>query len=167
MADLLVNLYELPDAMEQWEKYAGSGYRIARALAPDRRAILDFVRENFEGGAGWEGECAVALSRMPVSCFVAIAERRIVGFSCYDSTARGFFGPTGVDSAYRNRGIGRALLGAALKAMREDGYAYAVIGWPATDAVNFYIASAGAVPIPSGGLGVYGRLADIERVSSL
>lgn len=162
MADLLVNLYEMPESMEHWEKHIGDGYRVERALAPDKSAILEFVKNNFEGGVGWEGECSVALARMPVSCFVAVADRKIVGFSCYDATARGFFGPTGVDPAYRNRGIGRALLGAALKAMREEGYGYAAIGWPATDAVDFYIKSAGALPIPSKGLGVYSRLAGIE-----
>lgn len=53
----------------------------------------------------------------------------MLGFACYDATAKGFFGPTGVSKDARKQGIGKALLYACLNAMREEGYGYAIIGW--------------------------------------
>ena len=52
----------------------------------------------------------------------------MLGFACYDTTHKNFFGPTGVDAAKRGQGIGTALLLATLHAMREAGYMYAIIG---------------------------------------
>lgn len=136
--DMLVNLSQLPLQPECHD------VRILRALAPDREAILSFVREQFS--AEWAGECAVALSAQPSHCFVAASAGRVVGFACYDATAKGFFGPTGVDAMLRNRGIGQALLVATLHEMYHEGYGYAVIGW-CDEAQGFYAHTVNAVPI--------------------
>ena len=53
----------------------------------------------------------------------------MIGFVCYDVSAIGLFGPTGVDKTQRGRGLGAALLFAALDAMKAKGHAYAIIGW--------------------------------------
>ena len=55
-------------------------------------------------------------------------QKEIVGFACYDATCMNFFGPTGVKESERGKGVGKALLLAALHAMKEQGYAYAIIG---------------------------------------
>ena len=81
-------------------------------------------------------EVALALSQQPPTVLIAVEGQTLVGFACYDASARGFFGPTGVDEAARGRGIGEALLIRTLKAMREAGYGYAVIGDPGP--VGFY-----------------------------
>ena len=61
-----------------------------------------------------------------------------MGFSCYDGTTRGFFGPIGVQKEFRGLGIGELLLKRTLFAMRESGYAYAIIGWAGSDVISFY-----------------------------
>ena len=82
-------------------------------------------------------------------CFLAVEDGKVVGFSCFDASAKGFFGPIGVDPAQRGRNIGAALLLRTLNAMREYGYAYAVIGWVG-EAEHFYRKTVGAEFIPGG-----------------
>ena len=72
---------------------------------------------------------------------------QLVGFACYDATARGFFGPTGVSPDQRGKGIGLALFYHTLVAMKAHGYAYAVVG--SAGPIDFYVNAAGAMPIPS------------------
>ncbi|MNL63125.1 hypothetical protein D3C87_1872180 [compost metagenome] len=84
---------------------------------------------------------------------VAVHDEKIVGFSCHDVTALGFFGPTGVDESMRGQGIGEALLLASLTAMREAGYGYAIIG--GVGPAKFYERVAGAVEIPDSTPGIY------------
>ena len=150
MPDLLVRLYDLPGfAAEARVKQAGITVR--RALAPDRYVVLEWIRAHFS--AGWAGEAALALSQLPVTLWVAERDGVLLGFACHDTTARGFFGPTGVDEKARGQGIGEALLIATLKGMREAGYAYAVIGDPGP--VEFYRKRLDALEIPGSEPGIY------------
>ncbi len=55
-------------------------------------------------------------------CFIATENGKLVGFACYDSSSKGFFGPIGVDPQRRGENIGQALLVRTLTAMREYGY---------------------------------------------
>jgi GNAT superfamily N-acetyltransferase len=130
---------------------AAAGITVRRAIAPERHFILGWVRERF--GELWAGEAAAALSRMPVTLWVAERNGDLLGFACHDTSAAGFFGPTGVDEAARHQGIGEALLIATLRGMREAGYAYAVIG----DAgpVEFYRKRLDAMEIPGSRPGIY------------
>ena len=80
-------------------------------------------------------------------------EGRIVGFAVYECSRRGYFGPTGVREDLRGRGLGAALLFRCLEAMREMGYAYAVIGGVGPQA--FYEKVCGAFVIPGSETGVY------------
>ena len=137
--DMLVNLYRLP------EDKPVEGVKIARVLPPDRHRVLEWVRGQF--GAAWESECSVALSAQPNTCFIAEKDGACIGFACYDATARGMFGPIGVLRDARGTGVGRALLLACLRGMREAGYAYAVIGW-CDEAAPFYEHAVGAIRIP-------------------
>lgn len=151
MGDLLVALYRLEDL-----KTSPSGIVIRRPFAAEKHEVATWVDERF--GTGWRGEAEIALSQVPPTCFLALdEEKRLLGFACYDSSWKGFFGPTGVEESARGRGIGTALARRALSAMREAGYAYAVIG--ASGADEFYRATFGAQPIVDSDPGPYeGRL---------
>lgn len=150
MADLLVRLYGLPH-FEAEERVAAAGIVVRRALPPERDIVLDWVRENFY--PGWVGEVALGMSQMPVTVWVAVKDGKLLGFACHDTTAKGFFGPTGVAEEARHQGIGEALLIATLRGMREAGYAYAVIGDPGP--VEFYRKRLDALEIPGSEPGHY------------
>ena len=97
-------------------------------MAADRSVISAWIRQHFS--EVWACEFEKAMANAPVSCFVAVNDRRkLIGFSCYDACYKGFFGPIGVDESCRGNHVGRELLLHCLYAMREEGYGYAVIGW--------------------------------------
>ena len=166
MADMLVKLWDLGPDHDLTARLAERGISIRRVLPPDRRRVVRFVDEHAaehwpgESGDSWASECETALSRQPPTCFVAVRERQVIGFACYDATAKGFFGPTGVLRHWQGVGVGTALLLASLLAMWDDGYGYAIIGWPAPRAVGFYERTVGAQLIDGSSPGIYGRLVD-------
>mgnify|MGYP002624872691 CR=1 FL=1 len=137
--DMIVRLYDMPAAPE------AEGVTVRRALSPDYETIRAFVREHFS--EGWYSECGAALTGPRSTCFIAMKDGELIGFACYDTTAKGYFGPIGVREDRRGGGTGAALLLACLHAMREDGYGYAVIGW-CDGAREFYRKIAGAMEIP-------------------
>jgi GNAT superfamily N-acetyltransferase len=151
MTDMLVKLYALPDLAPALARCAAAGIDLRRGLPPEKHLAVAWVREQFS--AGWASECDVSFARLPVSCFVATENGTLVGFSCYDATARGVFGPMGVDESTRGKGVGAALLLACLHDMRAQGYAYAVIGWAGPQ--EFYTKTCGAIPIEDSRPGVY------------
>ncbi len=152
--DMLVKLYNLPEVHLPDEKMLNAKIRVVRPLPGDREKISAYIRETFN--AGWAGEFEKAMSNTPVSCFIAINEKKeIVGFSCYDATCRGFFGPIGVSEECRGLHVGKELLLRALYAMREEGYGYAVIGWCEDRNVPFYHKACGAEEISDSFPGVY------------
>ncbi|MCL2284920.1 MAG: GNAT family N-acetyltransferase [Firmicutes bacterium] len=142
MPDMLVKLYHMPknDTEERMEK---EGIQIKRAMALDKNVIVDFVKNNF--GYSWETECEKAIFNQPASCYIATKDKKIVGFACYDGTALGYFGPTGVLPDERGKGIGKALLFKCLESMKEKGYGYAIIGF--VGPVSFYEKAVGAAVI--------------------
>ncbi len=125
MPDLLVKLYHLPDTFSV-KDLNEQGIQIKRVLPPDKHLVDEFVRKNFS--EAWVSEISVSLTKVNPTCFIAIKDHRVVGFAAYDATAKGFFGPTGVDENFRGLGVGKALLMKCLIAMREEGYGYAIIG---------------------------------------
>lgn len=146
MLDLLVKLYALPPRPSSPPDVVAR-----RAFAAEKRIVSDWVSAQF--GAAWASECEAAFARLPVACFVAMREGALLGFACYDATARGFFGPTGVKESERNHGIGGALLLTALHDMAAQGYAYAIVG--AADSTEFYGKHCGAIEIPDSAPGFY------------
>lgn len=146
MTDLLVKLYALPPL-----RRPPAGVDIRRAFGAERRLVADWVAANFTGG--WASECELSFARLPVACFIAARDGDLLGFACYDAAARGLFGPTGVIEPERNHGIGSVLLLMALHDMAVQGYAYAVIGRPASP--EFYRKHAGAIEIPGSDPGFY------------
>jgi GNAT superfamily N-acetyltransferase len=151
MPDLLVKLYTLPPVQPLIDSLSAEGFTIRRGIAPEKHVVIDWVREKF--GRGWASETEVAFHNQPVSCWIAIHEKRCVGFACYDATAKGFFGPTGVDETYRGKGLGKVLLLAALHDLRNQGYGYGIIG--GAGPVDFYAKAVGATVIPDSWPGIY------------
>ncbi|ANM14152.1 MULTISPECIES: GNAT family N-acetyltransferase [unclassified Rhizobium] len=150
MPDLLVSLYSTK--LSDLERKADHvGVSIRPALPPELHIVVNWVREHFS--ENWASEVSVAFSRQPVACLIAIEGHELLGFACYDTTARGFFGPTGVDPQARGKGVGLALFSACLHTMKTLGHAYAFIG----DAgpVDFYARTAGAITIPAPDKGIY------------
>lgn len=140
--DMIVNLMTLPK-----EPAPFGDVKIKRAFIGDKQEILEFVRDNF--GSHWLGETETALLQNPAQCFIATEHGRLLGFACYDATAKGFFGPTGVLLSERGKHIGASLLLRTLHAMKEAGYGYAAIGWVG-DAELFYRKTVSAEMIPGG-----------------
>jgi len=154
MPDLLVKLYDLPPLGPVVEELKVKGIELKRPIGPEKLFVVEWVKENF--GLHWASETDMCFSNKPVSVFVALdlsRDGKIVGFACYDATARGFFGPTGVVQNYRGLGIGRGLLLACLHDMYSVGYAYQLFG----DAgpVEYYKKAVGAIEIPDSSPGIY------------
>lgn len=151
MQDMLVRLYDLPDESSLLKQLEGEGILIRRALSPDKFRILPWVQEHSSLSAA--SECDACFSNSPLSLFLATIGREIIGYACYNATCRDFFGPTRVLDEYQGRGIGKALLIRSLRALREEGYAYAIIGGVGPAA--FYEKAVGAVLIAGSTPGIY------------
>jgi GNAT superfamily N-acetyltransferase len=178
MADMLVKLYDLPDLYPHLQKLAAMGIEIRRSRPTEAGVTTGWVRKHFS--EGWRVETGVALQRRPVGCFIAVEQQPLaapsedpyhlpqellLGFACYDVVAKGMFGPTGVREDCRGRGIGTALLLACLHAMRDEGYAYGIIGWAGPQ--DFYAKTVGATVIEGSAPGVYRGplIADVDSAS--
>jgi GNAT superfamily N-acetyltransferase len=155
MKDMLVRLIELPDASELQKKLLEKEKIVfRRAIAPEKHLVCDWVMEQF--GSYWKSEVEVAFSRQPVSCWIAQRGNDILGFACYESTARNFFGPTGTLESERGKGIGKVLLIKSLESLREMGYAYAIIG--GVGPAEFYEKAVGAKLIDGSEVSIYQHL---------
>lgn len=151
MIDMLVRLYDLPDSAALYQKIHDQGITLRRARAFEKHTAANFARQHFS--EKWASEIEVALTRQPVSCWIATRDKEILGFSCYETTQRAFFGPTGVIEAARGTGLGKALLFKALESLHDIGYAYGIIG--GVGPREFYEKNCGAIEIPGSDPGVY------------
>lgn len=155
MKDMLVRLLELPSSIVLEERLLEKEKIVVRrAIAPEKYLVCDWVMQAF--GAYWYSEVEVAFSRQPVSCWIAQRDNTILGFACYESTARNFFGPTGTQESERGKGIGKLLLLKSLESMREMGYAYAIIG--GVGPAEFYEKAVGAKIIEGSEISIYQHL---------
>lgn len=163
MPDMLVHLWKLPQEDPTEALLKQEDIFIRRAMAPDQLRILPRIQELSSLSAA--GEASVCFSHTPISLFIATKGAKIIGYACYNATMPDFFGPTAVDPAYRGKGIGKALLLRSLAALRNEGYAYAIIG--GVGPIPFYEKTVGATVIPDSDPGVYedflGRLAKREQ----
>ena len=146
--DMLIKLYnQLPDS----PTLASAASQVHKPLAPEHDLVIAWVARHFT--PGWASEAGVALANRPVSLFIATQADALLGFCCYDATARGFVGPIGVAEHARRGGLGAALLRACMHDMRAAGYAYAVAG--AVGAPEFFRRVAGATEIEGSTPGIY------------
>jgi len=148
-ADILVKLYDLPPS--DLSRTDAAGITIRRALGPERHIVTAWIGEHFE--AGWVSEAERAFASGPITCFIAVQGQEMHGFACWDAASLGIWGPTGVSVEMRGKGVGAALLLATLPAMREQDYAYAVIG--GAGPIEFYQRFVGGIVIPGSWPGFY------------
>lgn len=161
--DMLVRLYDLKADPVLQKRMDSEGIVIRRVLAPELKALTAWIEPLF--GPGWAAEATVATMRQPPSCFIAVKDDRLVGFACHEATAKGFFGPTGVDPTMRGKGIGHALLLTTLLDMHAQGYAYGVIG--GAGPMEFYRRSVGAIPIEGSVPGIYRGMLPVANPSEV
>ena len=147
MPDLLVNLLKLPAPSSP----ADENVIVRRAQPFELSTVRAFVAESFS--TSWADEVQVGFSNKPVSVFIASENQKPIGFSAYECTRRGFFGPTGVIESARRKGVGKALLLASLWGLREMGYVYGIIG--GVGPVHFYQKNCAAIVIPDSEPGIY------------
>ena len=159
MPDMLVRLYDLPDAQPYYEAAAREGVKVRRAEVWDRLKMRRFASEHFN--EVWAMETERAFAHTPITAYVAAKGPELVGFAVYENTRKGFFGPTGVREDMRGKGLGAALLFRCLEAMREMGYGYAVIG--GVGPASFYEKVCGAFVIPGSEISVYGSLYEMMK----
>lgn len=148
---MLVKLYALPSLEPHITRQSEQGIQIRRGIAPEKHRVLAWIKEHFDDN--WVSEADVAFAHVPVGIFLAVKADEVVGFACYDTTRRGFFGPTGVGEAGRGKGTGATLFLACLHDMWAQGYGYAVIG--GAGPTEFYTKMVGATVIPDSEPGVY------------
>lgn len=154
MPDLLVNLLKLPAVEPVLLELEAAQIVVRRAQPFELTLVRLFVEAHFS--TSWADEVSVAFASKPVSVYLAVADREVVGFGAYECTRRAFFGPTGVVERMRGRGIGTALLLASLWGLRELGYVYGIIG--RAGPVEFYQQAVGAFVIPDSEPGIYTNL---------
>lgn len=154
MPDMLVNLLTLPPLDRQIERMAKGGIVVRRAQPFEITRVRSFVEEHFS--VAWADEISVGFANKPVSVYIAVAEKQIVGFAAYECTRKTLFGPTGVAEGMQARGIGRALLIASLWGLKELGYVYGIIG--GAGPTEFYEKAVGAIVIPNSDPGIYTNL---------
>jgi GNAT superfamily N-acetyltransferase len=170
MADMLVKLYNLPDAAPCLNALKAQSILIRQARPGEMRVIGEWVRKRFPDS--WAVGCEWAIARDPISCYIAVErdpsfvptgdpyhlpQEKPVGFACYDAAGKGVFGAMGVQEDYRGRGVGRGLLLVALRAMAAERYVYAAIGWVGPR--EFYTKTVGATVIEGSEPGYFrGRL---------
>lgn len=151
MFDMLVNLLKLPPLDPVIEGMRRASVVVRRAAPYEITPVRRFVERHFS--AAWADEISVGYANKPVSVYLAIRGGEVIGFSAYECTRRGFFGPTGVAEGERGKGVGHALLLASLHGLAQMGYAYGIIG--GVGPADFYARAVGAIPIPDSTPGVY------------
>ena len=151
MPDLLVNLLKLPSLAEPFAELTESDVLIRRAQPFELTAVRTYIERNFS--VKWADETSVGFANKPVSVYLAVREKEIIGFAGYECTRRTFFGPAGVSETERGRGVGKALLLTCLHGLRELGYVYGIIGHAGP--IEFYQNTVGAIVIPDSDPGIY------------
>ena len=150
MHDMLVKLYELPGLAAALDAMSARGISGAQGAGAGDACRDRLGADNFPGSAA---EVGIACGRLPAACFIAVRDRRLLGFACHDATAPNFFEPKAVVAEERGAGWGGRCCSAALHAQRERGYAYAIIG--GVGPAEFYAKCVGAIPIRDSTPGIY------------
>lgn len=155
MHDMLVRLMDLPD-ISSVEKslFEKEGIVFKRPIPPEKSILVNWVDQHFS--KNWADETEAAFTALPVNCFIAQRRQEVLGFACFESTAKNFFGPTGVLPPERGKEIGKILLVKSLLALKEMGYAYAIIG--GVGPASYYEKTVGATIIEKSEKSIYQNL---------
>ncbi|MCA1602510.1 MAG: GNAT family N-acetyltransferase, partial [Acidobacteria bacterium] len=94
MPDLLVNLLKLPSPDSVMMQIQKAGILIRRAQPFEITLVRSFIEKQFS--VAWADEISVGFANKPVSVYIAVLEKQIVGFAGYECTRKTLFGPTGV-----------------------------------------------------------------------
>lgn len=151
---MLIKLYDLPDHTDP----LAAGITVRKPIGPEHDLVTSWIAEHFS--RGWASEARVALATR--SLFIATRDDALLGFCCYDGTAKGMVGPIGVAEAARGTGVGAHLLRACLSDMHAVGYAYGVVGY--VGAPEFFSKVAGARAIEGSTPGPYAGLLKTPKI---
>ncbi|WP_407333731.1 hypothetical protein [Enterovibrio sp. 27052020O] len=88
--DYLVKLYQNPFLEKNSNEQTVT---VRKPIGPEKHIVLSWIETHFN--QKWRSEADTAYSRNN-SLFVAVENNKILGFCCFDGTAKGFFGPLGV-----------------------------------------------------------------------
>jgi predicted N-acetyltransferase YhbS len=139
--DMIVHLesYNLPEEVLQVSY-------VRKASVNDAGEVIRLVESEF--GSGWIEAVKNSFTHEDTSIFVALEYGRIVGFACYEAHGkkRGTFGPMGVSSRRRQKGVGAYLLHHCLSELKKKRYKYAII--EGAGPVEFYEKTVHALLIP-------------------
>ena len=137
MRALLTGYEPSTDVPEIAGRLANEGVRIRRALAEDTTELLTFAVEHFPH---WESYLRGALRSVVTAngestLHVALDGETVIGFAMTNGER---FGPFGVNSDYRGRGVGAVLLSRALCAMRAANVHLAYFLWTSDQTARLY-----------------------------
>ncbi len=154
MKDMLVRLTDLPDVGDLEKELLQKGIVFRKPIAPEKQLLVQWTEAHFS--SYWASEVDVSFLNGVVNCYIAQQGNEPIGFACYDTTAKNFFGPTGVLETHRRWGVGKVLLLKALEALKEMGYAYAIIG--GVGPAGYYEKTVGATLIKGSEKGIYANM---------
>lgn len=107
-------------------------------IKEENEEVFKWIKKEFPFGVFWSIETKNALKRKNGGVLIAYKNGDILGFSVYGAYYPSRFGPIGVDSKMRGKGIGTMLLYETIKRIRLNGQRVAMIPWVEKDAAFFY-----------------------------
>ncbi|MEN2766109.1 GNAT family N-acetyltransferase [Ornithinibacillus xuwenensis] len=120
---------------------------ILKDMLQDKLPLVAFVEKNFS--SEWSQTINGSFSIEEPNVYISFNDQNdITGFAAYDvyKNKKGYFGPMGVASENRLKGIGYSLLHHCLNDMKAIGYEYAIIG--GAGPIEFYEKACHAIVIP-------------------
>ncbi len=107
---------------------------IRKARQDDRETVFKWIKTEFS--IFWAYEADASFKHADPKLWLAEEDGKIIGFSVYGTLEPHWFGPIGVSTETRSKGIGSVLLFNCLRSMREEGQRHAVVPW--TSHLFFY-----------------------------
>ncbi len=89
---MLVKLYDLPPDKPDLTSQLPEKVSVTRATQAHRQPLVAWVAAHFSDG--WAVEADAAFNTSPPTAYVAFRNARIIGFACYEVSAKNYFGPT-------------------------------------------------------------------------
>lgn len=123
------------------EQIKQQNYHVVRGTKELYKPLIVWIQQTFPA---WEYEVSFSYKTKQPQIFIALYNNDVVGFSCFNTTAEGWFGPIGVDPNHRKIGLGKILLLKSLKELKKLGYKNSVIPWISLSSLKFYVSSCNA-----------------------